>query len=85
MNQFEQVGDAKRSAARRHHDEGIRGGDIGPGRRERGQAAFVIVEVDTVLSPIVTVHHQSELASVQGMKRMRDAETLFRTLAVARS
>jgi hypothetical protein len=81
-SQFQQVLDAEGRTPGRDHDEGVgrRGG--GPVGRERGKPAFIVMEVDALFAPVLTVGHQGELAAMEGVERVRDPERLARTVPI---
>ena len=50
--------------------------------RERGEPAFIVMEVDAWFAPVLTVRHQGELAAVEGVKWVRDPERLACTVPI---
>ena len=74
--QFEQLGETKRRTSSGQHDKRIDGQNTRPPGGKGGQLPRIIVEVDAILAPVLTVSHQSELPSTQRMERMRHSKAL---------
>jgi hypothetical protein len=81
-SQFQQVLDAEGRTPGRDHDERIGWRGRGPVGRERGEPAFIVMEVDAWFAPVLTVRHQGELAAVEGVKWVRDPERLACTVPI---
>ena len=79
VSQFQQITHAEGRTARRQHHDRIDRTYAGPAGRKRGQATLLIMEVDTVLSPVEPVRHQHKLRAVQRMEGMRDPKGLLPT------
>jgi len=70
VNQLEQVLEAKETSASGHRHEWIFRRHRGPSCRNGPQLCCGIVEVDSVLAPVVAVRDQLEPLASQGMVRM---------------
>lgn len=79
IGQLQQVTHAEGRPARRQHHDRIDRTYAGPAGRKRGQATLLIMEIDTVLSPVEPVGHQHKLRAMQRMEGMRNPENLLAT------
>jgi hypothetical protein len=70
LNQLDQVLEAKEASAAGHCHKWIFRHHRGPTRRNGVQLSRGIVEVDSVLAPVVAMRDQLELPASQGMVRM---------------
>jgi hypothetical protein len=82
LGQFEQVLDAKGRAPGRNGDVGIAWENTGPLSRKRDETTGVVVEVNSVLAPIVTIRHQGELTPPERVEGMSDLESLAGTAQI---
>ncbi len=81
-SEFEQILNAEVGASGREGYKGIGREHIGPARRKSGHVSIVSLEVDALLIPGILEGEQVELASAEGVERMRDAETSRCTVAI---
>jgi hypothetical protein len=70
LHEFEQVLEAKEASATGHCHKWIFRRYRGPTRRNRAQLARRVMEVDTVLAPVIAICDQFVLLSSQRMMRM---------------
>ena len=81
-HQLEQVLVAEQAAASSHGHKRIFRQNRCPGGRNRGPPPFGIVEVDSVLAPIVPVGHQLKALAFLWMKGMGDLEVAIASVAI---
>jgi hypothetical protein len=62
LHQFDQIGVAEPRPPRRNRDEWIDAAGIRTTRQDRLQSPFGIVEIDSVLAPVLVVVHKLKLA-----------------------
>jgi len=77
-SQLDQVLVAKEGSTGGDFDENIDASGIGAARQNRLQLPFGVIEINAVLTPVLAIFDQFELAPGQRMERMRYAEMLFR-------
>jgi hypothetical protein len=80
--QLDQVIQSKQGAASRHHDKRIGRSDVRPTRRDPHCNAVGAENIDTRLTPRVSIDQEIELLPVKRMKRMRNPNALLHTLAI---
>ena len=69
---------------RRDDYNGIGRHDTCPARRKRVQLPLLVVEVNSILTPVEVISNEGKLPPEQGMERMRDLESLRTTLPYRR-
>jgi hypothetical protein len=74
VHQLEQVLIAKETSAAGHGDKGIWGHHRGPACWNRAQTPISVVEVNSILTPVMAIGDQLELLTSQRMVRMRYLE-----------
>jgi len=67
VGQFQQLLIAKQAPSGSHGHKRICSYRCGPARRNRAQSTAGIVEVDSILAPVVTIGDQLELLASEGM------------------
>jgi hypothetical protein len=80
LRQFDQIGVAEPRPPRRNRDEWIDAAGIRTTRQESLQSPFGIVEIDSVLAPVLVIVHKLKLAPEQRMEGMDYAEMFLRTV-----
>src|SRR5438067_7319164 len=70
VGQFQQLLIAKQAPSGSHGHKRICSYRCGPARRNRAQSTAGIVEVDSILAPVVTIGDQLELLASEGMVRV---------------
>ena len=75
VSQRQQAIDGERAAAIRDHRERIGGRDVGPPGRQGEQLTILIVQVDSVLAPVVAVRDELEVPAEQRVETVRHPHT----------
>jgi len=83
--QLQQLPNTQRRAAGSHHDERISRVGIGPACRQAMNVAVLVEEEHAILPPRLAAEGKVELASRQGMERVRHPHPSLRTLPIASS
>jgi hypothetical protein len=68
----------ERAPARRDHHERVRCRHIGPSRWQREQLPVLVVQVDPVLTPVLPVCDEPEVAAIQLVERVGHPDRRYR-------
>src|ERR1700722_14427576 len=82
VGQLQQVLVAKQTPSRGQYHERIYWQHCCPARRNRAQDAAAVVEVNSILAPVVTVSDQLEILASQRMVGMGDFKSTFGTVRI---
>jgi hypothetical protein len=82
VGQFQQIVVAEQTPSSGQHHKGICGQDCRPAPWNRAQNAAAVVEVDTILSPVVAVGNQLEPLASQRMVWMDDVKGTVGTVGM---
>jgi hypothetical protein len=80
FRQFDQIGVAEQRPPRRNRDEWIDAAGIRAARQNRLQPLFGIVEIDSVLAPVLAIVHKFILPPEERVEGMDYAEMFLRTV-----
>jgi hypothetical protein len=74
FRQLQQILILEQTPSRGHRHKRIGGDRRGPARRNRAQAALRVVEVNSILAPVMAIGDQLEALAFQWMVRVNDLE-----------
>src|SRR6516162_5255552 len=83
--QIQQVFCTEQRSALGDRDKGIDSDDVSPAGRERNQLLFVVVEVDSILTPGTLVRNQFKRLAPPRMERVNDVKDSCRNVMLRRS
>ena len=85
LGQIQQVFCTEQGSALGDRDKGIDSDDVSPTGRERNQLLFVVVEVDSILTPGTLVRNQFKRLAPERMERVNDVKDSRRNVTLRRS
>ena len=85
LGQIQQVFCTEQGSALGDRDKGIDRDDVSPTGRERNQLLFVVVEVDSILTPGTLVRNQFKRLAPERMERVNDVKDSCRNVTLRRS